>query len=58
MYEKEAGLLGDPAANSKEEIIFSYPGLYAILLYRYAHVLYELKVPFNEAEKELKLKSL
>ncbi len=42
----DAQLLGDPAANSKEEVIFSYPGLYAILVYRYAHVLYKLKVPF------------
>lgn len=37
---------GDPAANSKEEIIFSYPGLFAIFVFRYAHVLYEMKVPF------------
>lgn len=36
---------GDPAAGSKEEVIFSYPGLYAIYVYRLAHVLYELKVP-------------
>ncbi len=37
---------GDPAANSKEEIIFSYPGLFAIFVFRYAHVLYQMKVPF------------
>lgn len=37
---------GDPAAESKEDVIFSYPGLYAIYVYRLAHVLYELKVPF------------
>ncbi len=36
---------GDPAAGSKEEVIFSYPGLYAIFVYRIAHVLYEQKVP-------------
>jgi serine O-acetyltransferase len=36
---------GDPAAESKEEVIFSYPGLYAIYVYRLAHVLYEQKVP-------------
>ncbi len=36
---------GDPAAQSKEDVIFSYPGLYAIYVYRLAHVLYELKVP-------------
>ena len=37
---------GDPAANSFEEIIFSYPGFYAILVYRIAHLLYLSKVPF------------
>lgn len=36
---------GDPAAGSKEEVIFSYPGLYAIFVYRIAHVLYEQNVP-------------
>ena len=30
---------GDPAAGSKEEVIFTYPGLYAIYVYRIAHVL-------------------
>lgn len=37
---------GDPAAESKEAIIFSYPGLYAIFVYRVAHVLYRSQVPF------------
>ena len=46
MKDVEAELLGDPAANSKEEIIFCYPGIFAIFVYRIAHVLYELKVPF------------
>ena len=41
----EAQLAGDPAASSKEELILAYPGLYAIFVYRYAHILYELKVP-------------
>ena len=36
---------GDPAAGSKEEVIFSYPGLYAIFVYRVAHELYESGVP-------------
>lgn len=36
---------GDPAAASKEEILFSYPGLYAIFVYRVAHPLYEAHVP-------------
>lgn len=37
---------GDPAACSLEEIIFSYPGFYAILVYRIAHLLYLSRVPF------------
>ena len=41
----EAGFYGDPAANSKGEIIVSYPGLFAILVYRLAHVLYEQNIP-------------
>ena len=36
---------GDPAAASKEEILFAYPGLYAIFVYRVAHPLYEAHVP-------------
>ena len=36
---------GDPAATGKDEVIYSYPGLMAITVYRLAHVLYELKVP-------------
>lgn len=42
----EAELSGDPAANSREEIIFSYPGIFAIFVYRIAHELYLLNVPF------------
>lgn len=36
---------GDPAAKSYDEIIFSYPGLYAITIYRIAHKLHEKGVP-------------
>jgi serine O-acetyltransferase len=36
---------GDPAARSYDEIIFSYPGIYAIAVYRVAHRLFELGVP-------------
>lgn len=36
---------GDPAAHSVDEIIFSYPGVYTISVYRMAHKLYELGVP-------------
>lgn len=41
----QASYDGDPAASGKEEIIFSYPGLFAITVYRLAHVLYVLGVP-------------
>lgn len=36
---------GDPAAKSYDEIIFSYPGIWAIMVYRIAHKLYHQKVP-------------
>lgn len=36
---------GDPAAYSTEEIIFCYPGVFAISVYRIAHELWLLKVP-------------
>ena len=35
----------DPAAYSKSEIIYAYPGLFAISVYRVAHELYLLNVP-------------
>ncbi|MDR2731736.1 MAG: hypothetical protein LBB36_00790 [Fibromonadaceae bacterium] len=41
----EAAFEGDPAASGREEIIISYPGLYAISVYRLAHELYILNVP-------------
>ena len=41
----EAAFAGDPAASSPDEIIFCYPGLFAITVYRLAHELYELGVP-------------
>ncbi len=41
----EAAYAGDPAAYSKEEIIITYPGFYAICVYRLAHGLHKLDVP-------------
>ncbi len=41
----QAAYDGDPAATDMAEIIFSYPGLFAITVYRLAHVLHTLKVP-------------
>ena len=46
MKDVQAAFDGDPAAHSKEEIIFCYPGLLAVFIYRMAHELYLLKVPF------------
>ena len=46
LMDVQAGFDGDPAAKSKEEIIFSYPGLFAIYVYRLAHELYVQNVPF------------
>ena len=42
----EAAFDGDPAVSSRDEIIFCYPGLEAITVYRIAHELRELGVPF------------
>jgi serine O-acetyltransferase len=41
----EAAYNGDPAAKSHEEIIFCYPGLRAVTIYRFAHELHKLEVP-------------
>lgn len=41
----QAAFDGDPAAQSKEEIIYSYPGFFAIWVYRIAHELYNMDVP-------------
>ena len=46
MKDVQAGFDGDPAAKSKEEIISSYPGLFAIYVYRLAHILYKEEVPY------------
>jgi serine O-acetyltransferase len=36
---------GDPAADSLDEIVFCYPGLYAIFVYRVAHELWLKRIP-------------
>ena len=41
----QAAYQGDPAAKSTEEVIVSYPGLEAIVVYRIAHFLCENGVP-------------
>lgn len=37
---------GDPAARSPEEVILSYPGFYAISIYRLAHEFYVRGIPY------------
>lgn len=37
---------GDPAAQSAEEVILSYPGFYAISIYRVANRFYRKKIPY------------
>lgn len=46
LKDVQAGFDGDPAAQSKEDIIASYPGLFAIYVYRIAHELYLRQVPY------------
>ena len=46
MKDIEAIYEGDPAARSPEEVILSYPGFYAISIYRIAHEFYLRKIPY------------
>jgi serine O-acetyltransferase len=41
----KAAFDGDPAAKNTDEIIFSYPGLFAISVFRIAHLLFKAQVP-------------
>jgi len=41
----DAAYSGDPAAYNQAEIVISYPGMYAAIVYRIAHELYQLSVP-------------
>jgi len=40
-----AAMEGDPAAKSVDDVIMSYPGLFAITVQRIAHELYKIQVP-------------
>ncbi|HUG70666.1 MAG TPA: serine acetyltransferase [Pirellulaceae bacterium] len=42
----EAAFVGDPACKNLDEVIFCYPGLEAVTVYRLAHELHKLSVPF------------
>lgn len=46
LLDADAIELGDPAAKNREEVIRSYPGFYAISIYRIANLLHKLAVPF------------
>ena len=45
MTDVQAAFDGDPAAQSVDEIIISYPGLFAVSIYRIAHELHLLQIP-------------
>ena len=45
MTDVVAAMDGDPAASGPDEIIFCYPGLLAVTIYRLANSLYRSKVP-------------
>lgn len=45
LEDAKATLSGDPAAVSLTEVIRTYPGFYAISVFRLAHIFYELEVP-------------
>ena len=42
----QAAYDGDPACKSLDEVIFCYPGLEAITVYRLANLLYQQQIPF------------
>ena len=43
--DAEATAAGDPAAESVDEVVLAYPGLYATAVHRVAHPLYRARVP-------------
>lgn len=42
----QAAYDGDPACQTTDEVVFCYPGFEAVTVYRIAHELYRLKIPF------------
>ncbi len=46
LEDAEAILKGDPAGVDRKEVIRSYPGFYAISVYRIAHLMLQLEVPY------------
>lgn len=45
LLDVEAAYAGDPAALSRDEVVFSYPGVQAVIQHRIAHELYLLSIP-------------
>ena len=45
LKDAAAMMSGDPAATSETEVIRTYPGFYAIAIYRLAHLLFNMEVP-------------
>ncbi len=43
--DAQAAYEGDPAVKNVDEVIFCYPGLEAVTIFRLAHELYQLEVP-------------
>ena len=43
--DADAAFNGDPAAYSREEVIITYPGFFAVCVYRLAHALQSLSIP-------------
>jgi len=43
--DAQAAMDGDPAVKTLDEVIFCYPGLEAVTVYRLAHALHQLEVP-------------
>jgi serine O-acetyltransferase len=42
----DAAYAGDPSVTNRDEIVFCFPGLEAVTVYRIAHELFRLNVPF------------
>ncbi|NJO01514.1 MAG: serine acetyltransferase [Bacteroidia bacterium] len=46
LEDSKAILRGDPAAKDNREVIRSYPGFFAIAVYRIAHLMFSLDIPY------------
>ena len=45
LHDAEVYHNSDPASFCQEEVILCYPGYYSVMVYRFAHLLYKMKVP-------------